>query len=192
MQNLDRTDRDAYIVSLRDAGWTLQAISEASGLSRERVRQVCQSPLAVWPSDDLPVPTPPAKPVKARPVYVEPDPADLRELIAKRRRLAELTGAQHAYKIKLAEVMQKRKDVRARVKDGVLDKAKLGALLDEHPVPQKPSIGEYRTVSAEVTELIRKMAEDDGVPHYRIAKRAGITHAAVRQRMLTLQRKLTK
>ncbi len=84
---LDTESRDAYAAALRGAKWTLQSIAAASGLTRERVRQVVK---AVYESngvgDDprlvgLPLPFPPAKPVKVPRTFVEPDPDKLARLL---------------------------------------------------------------------------------------------------------------
>ena len=79
----DTESRDKYIAALRSAGWTLQSISDVSGLTRERIRQIVRG----YTESDIagllagPVPTPPAKPVKVPRVYVEPDPAKLARLL---------------------------------------------------------------------------------------------------------------
>jgi hypothetical protein len=77
--------RNAYMYALRSAGWTLQAISESSGLTRERVRQIVKDFTENGDKVALvagPVPVPPAKAVKEPREYVEPDPAKLNRLLA--------------------------------------------------------------------------------------------------------------
>lgn len=79
----DLETRNMYAASLRRAGWTLASISKATGITRERVRQIAESledALYQLPAS-LPVPMPPAKPVRARKVYAEPDPAKLARLL---------------------------------------------------------------------------------------------------------------
>jgi hypothetical protein len=52
--------RDAYLTKLRSAGWTLVVLGEASGISRERVRQIVEkqtNDLSLV--ENLPVPNPP-------------------------------------------------------------------------------------------------------------------------------------
>lgn len=77
--------RNAYMYALRGAGWTLQSISESSGLTRERVRQIVKD---FGENGDTvanvagPVPTPPSKAVKEPRQYVEPDPEKLARLLA--------------------------------------------------------------------------------------------------------------
>ena len=67
--------RDDYVRSLRKAGWTLQAISEGVGVSRERVRQICEmSGLGMNLAEDLPVPTPPISEPRPKKHYQEPAP----------------------------------------------------------------------------------------------------------------------
>lgn len=78
--------RNHYAAALRRAGWTLQSISEAAGVTRERVRQINDSipegtGEAVARSNALPVPLPPLKKVRARKVYLEPEPAKLARLL---------------------------------------------------------------------------------------------------------------
>ena len=74
--------RNLYIGALRRAGWTLQSISEVTGVTRERVRQVAESTVGdSTPLDGLPVPSPPLKPVRKPRTYVEPDPVKLARLL---------------------------------------------------------------------------------------------------------------
>lgn len=54
--------RNQYITALRDAGWTLESIGAATGLTRERVRQIAKT--TVWVPVSFNIPTPPAKPEK--------------------------------------------------------------------------------------------------------------------------------
>lgn len=73
--------RNAYAKALHLAHWTLQSISEAAGVTRERVRQL----VAVeYPDVDLtgyPVPSPPVFEKAAPREYVEPDPVKLARLL---------------------------------------------------------------------------------------------------------------
>ncbi len=69
---------DAYIFKLREVGWTLQAIGDALGISRERARQRCDNATdAAYQSGELPeVPDPPLKPRKVskprmRPAFID-------------------------------------------------------------------------------------------------------------------------
>lgn len=82
--NDDLETRNLYVASLRKAGWTLASISAATGVTRERVRQIADAA----PDDareslpaGLEVPTPPRKPVRERKLYVEPDAGKLARLL---------------------------------------------------------------------------------------------------------------
>jgi lambda repressor-like predicted transcriptional regulator len=71
----DGETRDDYVRSLRRVGWTLQAISESIGVSRERVRQICEMPdSGTNMAESMPVPTPPATAIKEKKVYIDPSP----------------------------------------------------------------------------------------------------------------------
>lgn len=72
--------RNSYCAALRKAGWTLQSISDAAGLTRERVRQIVKEP-QTEDITGLPVPEPPKHERKAPRVYVEPDPDKLARLL---------------------------------------------------------------------------------------------------------------
>jgi hypothetical protein len=77
----DLETRNLYVAALRRAGWTLQSISTATGLTRERVRQINENVPedAVYPA--LPVPSPPRKPVRVPKTYIEPSPRKLARLL---------------------------------------------------------------------------------------------------------------
>ncbi|URP22127.1 hypothetical protein SEA_BIG4_369 [Microbacterium phage Big4] len=80
----DLDTRNLYAATLRRAGWTLASISKATGITRERVRQIAESfDDAVLPPlpDALPVPMPPEKVKRARKAYVVPDPVKLKRLL---------------------------------------------------------------------------------------------------------------
>lgn len=134
----DLETRNMYAASLRRAGWTLASISKATGITRERVRQIAGALESVitLPSH-LPVPTPPAKPVKARKQYREPDPV------------------------------------------------KLARLLELQPLAQqnRHNSEEYRQAAEDYTALIWEVHNADGVTLYRLAKRLGVTHGALRFRL---------
>jgi len=72
--------RNSYCAALRKAGWTLQSISDAAGLTRERVRQIVKEPQTEDISD-LPIPEPPKHERKEPRVYVEPDPVKLARML---------------------------------------------------------------------------------------------------------------
>lgn len=81
----DLETRNLYSAALRRAGWTLQSISEATGVTRERIRQINaaipEGAESALPAD-LPVPTLPIKASRGTKVYVEPDPDKLDRLKA--------------------------------------------------------------------------------------------------------------
>lgn len=130
----DQGSRNLYISALRKRGWTLQSISDATGVTRERVRQIAEK---VSESSSLPeVPEPPLKPVKVRRVYREPDTV------------------------------------------------KLARLLELQPIAQQNRHhGGDKAVAEEYTALIWEVHNEDGVTLYRLAKRLGLTHGALRFRL---------
>lgn len=136
----DLETRNLYSAALRRAGWTLQSISAVTGVTRERIRQindkVTEDALADLP-DTLPVPSPPAKAVRARKVYLEPDAA------------------------------------------------KLARLLELQPLAQqnRHNSGEFRQAAEDYTALVWEIHDGDGVTLYRLAKRLGVTHGALRFRL---------
>jgi len=78
---LGKSERNDYITALRNVGWTLQSISEATGITRERVRQIATVEAVGIVFDEIPLP--PVVPEKMKPVYIEPSEktlARLREL----------------------------------------------------------------------------------------------------------------
>lgn len=80
----DLETRNLYSVALRRAGWTLQSISDVTGVTRERIRQITKNTAEGAESAldaSLPVPHPPLKPIKPKKEYVEPDPAKLARLL---------------------------------------------------------------------------------------------------------------
>ena len=136
-----RSGRDSIIVYLSSIGWTFQAISDASGLTRERVRQICNSIKSVAsPSVHVPALSFPGPPVIARKTkrkYVEPSTETLAKLLA------------------LQPIAQK---VRGSGKS-------------------------YRREAEEYTALLNHAHKVEGVSIYRLAKRLGVTHSAIRFRL---------
>ncbi len=136
----DLEARNLYSVALRRKGWTLQSISDVTGVTRERIRQVTQDTpdgAEVALDASLPVPHPPLKPVKVKKEYVEPD-AD-----------------------------------------------KLARLLELQPLAQqnRHNSEEYRQAAEDYTRLVWEVHNDDGVTLYRLAKRLGVSHGALRFRL---------
>jgi len=85
-KTIDNAERDYLIKQLVDANWTYEAISNASGLTRERIRQIANNAteaLAEEFSFDLgiEIPEPPQKEDKPKREYVEPSPETLARLL---------------------------------------------------------------------------------------------------------------
>lgn len=138
----DNTERDYLIKQLVDANWTYEAISNASGLTRERIRQIANAfeDLAKEFNFDLSVeiPEPPIKPERSKPEYIEPSPETLARLL---------------------ELQPYAQLVRAN--------------------GQK-----YRAEAEEYTALLNHAHTVEGVTLYRLAKRLGVTHGALRFRLV--------
>lgn len=86
--------RDDYIVTLASHSWGNQAIAEASGLSRERVRQIVRdhTPTGI-PSGPIPTaPVRPAKALKFPRVPIDPSPETLARLRALQSRAEAVRG----------------------------------------------------------------------------------------------------
>lgn len=130
-------DRNLLIAKLRKSEWTLEAIASASGLTRERVRQISKMHL---PEKDLgiEIPEPPLKPEKPKPVYVEPTEKTLNRLL---------------------ELQPYAQQVRSNGK-------------------------KYREEAEEYTALLNYAHTVEGVTLYRLAKRLGVTHGALRFRLV--------
>lgn len=138
----DTETRNAYIAELRSLGWTLQSLAAAVGVTRERVRQIVEMRTDEDRDETLfaglPLPLPPEKPVRSRPVYVEPTAATL------------------------------------------------ARLLELQPIAQqvRANSDNFREEAEEYTALINKAHVDEGVPLYRLALRLGVTHGALRFRLV--------
>lgn len=131
-------DRNNLIYHLRDAGWTLEAISAACSLTRERVRQISSSTVDTALPAAIEIPEPPLKPERPKPVYVEPTPATLERLL---------------------ELQPYAQQVRSNGK-------------------------KYRAEAEEYTKLLNYAHTVEGVTLYRLAKRLGVTHGALRFRLV--------
>jgi hypothetical protein len=136
-----RHTRDSIIIYLSSIGWTHQAISDASDLTRERVRQICRSMASAAPHTgsefESVFPSPPQIDQKAKNAFVEPSAKTLDRLLA------------------LQPIAQK---VRGSGKS-------------------------YRREAEEYTALLNHAHKVEGVSLYRLAKRLGVTHAAIRFRL---------
>jgi hypothetical protein len=140
----NNSHRDILIKNLVDANWTYEAISNASGLTRERIRQIANAASKLAEEFDfdfdltVEIPEPPIKPERDRPTYIEPSPETLRKLL---------------------ELQPYAQQVRAN--------------------GQK-----YRKEAEEYTKLLDYAHTVEGVTLYRLAKRLGVTHGALRFRLV--------
>ena len=134
--------RDSLIKELVNNNWTYEAVANASGLTRERVRQIAKAidELAEEFSYDLniEIPEPPLKPERPKPQYIEPHPDTLRRLL---------------------ELQPYAQQVRS---NGT----------------------KYREEAEEYTALLNHAHTVEGVTLYRLAKRLGVTHGALRFRLV--------
>jgi transcriptional regulator with GAF, ATPase, and Fis domain len=130
-------DRDNLVRLLNDAGWTQSSIARSLDLSRERVRQICVTPIDEMAETQFDVPVPPVYEQKPKREFVEPDPESLARLL---------------------ELQPLAKQVRSHAT-------------------------RFRAEAEEYTALIAKVHEKDGVTLYRLAKRLGVTHSALRFRL---------
>lgn len=129
--------RDQLIRQLVEANWTYEAISNASGLTRERVRQIAKAEPKFAASLDITIPEPPTKPERPKREYIEPSPDTLARLL---------------------ELQPYAQQVRANG-------------------------NRYRKEAEEYTGLLNHAHKNEGVTLYRLAKRLGITHGAIRFRL---------
>lgn len=142
----DMDVRDAYIHALRELRWTLVSIADATGITRERVRQIATADTTGKVPADAPLPTPPRARTKPKPVYVEPSPESLARLL---------------------ELQPLAQQVRA-------------------------NSPKFREEAEEYTALLDKVHREEKVTLYRLAKRLGITHGAIRFRLARYGYKLPK
>jgi transcriptional regulator with XRE-family HTH domain len=150
----DKEMRAAYIYVLRMKGWKLQAIADAIGLTRERIRQIetkASPALALHILADpgsFPVPELETMEIEvlAPPVYIEPSPENLARLI-ELKPLAQKVRYDHT---------------------------------------------QYRKEAEEYSALVWHVHSVEGVTLYRLAKRLGVTHGALRFRLARYGYKLPK
>ena len=93
---LGMNERNDYITALRHAGWTLQAISEATDITRERVRQIVATTNPTISYDNIPLP--PVVAEKKKTVYIEPSAETLARLRELRPLAAQVRGKSLAYR----------------------------------------------------------------------------------------------
>lgn len=135
----DADVRNSYIKVLRNEGWTLSSISEATGMTRERVRQITAiTEIPTHLDPELLVPSLPDAPQKVKKTYIEPSP----------------------------EILER--------------------LLELQPLAQqvRSNAERFREEAEEYTSLLWKAHNEQGVTLYRLAKRLGVTHSAIRFRLV--------
>lgn len=133
----DIDQRNSYIKALSSAGWTLTSIGKATGVSRERVRQIIGEKSTDDYAGGFEIPEPPKHAVKTKREFVEPT------------------------------------------------EASLARLLELQPLAQqvRSNVSRYRAEAEEYSKLLAYEHTERGVPVYRLAKRLGVTHAAIRFRL---------
>lgn len=129
--------RDQLIRELVRANWTYEAISNASGLTRERVRQIAKTEKQFSDSIRVRIPEPPVKPERPKREYVEPSAKTLARLLE----------------------------------------------LQPYAQQVRSNGPRYRKEAEEYTNLLNYAHVTEGVTLYRLAKRLGITHGAIRFRL---------
>ena len=139
----DVRSRDWLISKLVEAEWTYEAIANASGLTRERVRQIAKTANELLADEfdynlDIDIPEPPIKEERPKPKYIEPHPETLKRLL---------------------ELQPYAQQVRS---NGT----------------------KYREEAEEYTALLNHAHTVEGVTLYRLAKRLGVTHGALRFRLV--------
>lgn len=143
------SQRDMLIQLLINAEWTYEAVANASGLTRERVRQISKANRELAEEFNIDVnlvaqdlgidiPEPPLKPEREKPKYIEPNPDTLARLL---------------------ELQPYAQQVRS---NGT----------------------KYREEAEEYTALLNHAHTVEGVTLYRLAKRLGVTHGALRFRLV--------
>jgi hypothetical protein len=120
---IDTETRDQLIRELRSQHWTLEAIAAAT------------TPIL---DTGITIPTPPVKPERVRPTYIEPTPETLARLL---------------------ELQPLAQQVRSNGK-------------------------KFRAEAEEYTALLNHAHVVEGVTLYRLAKRLGVTHGALRFRLV--------
>jgi transcriptional regulator with XRE-family HTH domain len=141
----DKDMRAAYVYALRLKGWKLQAIADALGLTRERIRQIETK----------------ASPSLALRILADPGSFPIPELD-----MVEIeVSAPPVYVEPSAET--------------------LARLLELKPLAQQVRYDHttYRKEAEEYSALIWHAHSVEGVTLYRLAKRLGVTHGALRFRL---------
>jgi hypothetical protein len=141
----DKGTRAAYICALRLKGWTLQAVADAVGVTRERIRQIETK----------------ASPSLTLHILADPESFPIPELDT-----VEI------------EVLAPPVHIEPSAKT-------LSRLLELKPIARKVRYDHsaYRAEAEEYSALIWYAHSVEGVTLYRLAKRLGVTHGALRFRL---------
>ena len=134
----DADDRNNYIKALREEGWTLESIAKATGMTRERVRQISGFTPRMVLNEDFIVPSLPTVEPKVKKAQVQPEVETL---------------------ARLKELQPMAQQVRS-------------------------SAARFRAEAEEYTALLWKCYKTEGVSLYRLAKLLGVTHSALRFRLI--------
>lgn len=134
----DADDRNSYIKALRNEGWTLDAIAKATGMTRERVRQIAGFTADSVIDASFLVPSLPIVQPKPKKEIVSPSPETLS---------------------RLQELQPMAQQVRSHAK-------------------------RFREEAEEYTSLLWKAVTEEGVTLYRMAQVLGVTHSALRFRLI--------
>lgn len=137
--------RNAYITALRYAGWTLQSVADAAGISRERVRQI--------------------------------------ETKTPKSYVAEISQFQNEFPIPAIPTVAVEKDIYEAI---MPSDTTLTRLLELQPLAQqvRASSPRFRKEAEEYTALLWHAHSVEGVSLYRLGKILGVTHAALRFRLV--------
>ena len=79
--SLSSADRDNLIRSLNLSGWTQSSIARSVDLTRERVRQICMTPMDETAKTNFSFPNPPIHESKPKREFIEPNPEALARLL---------------------------------------------------------------------------------------------------------------
>jgi len=79
--SISSADRDNLIRSLNLIGWTQSSIARSLDITRERVRQICVSPMDSSARTEFQLPLPPQHIVKEKREFIEPNPEILARLL---------------------------------------------------------------------------------------------------------------
>ena len=148
LRSLDKTDtlvRNTYIAALRYKGWTLQSIADATGITRERVRQI-ETKISTDLIDQI---------------KMFPNEFPIPEL-------PTVTEIKYRY-----EAYEPKPETLARLKE-----------LQPYAQQIRSHSPKYRAEAEEYTALLWKAHSEEKVTLYRLAKCLGVTHGAIRFRLV--------